>query len=169
MSLSEAIKQAMNARDLSTAEVARRLAEGYDRATFYRLLGGATTEPRLGTLVGLCAALEISPTELLQLAGLWPQRDRAADAQDIRLRRAFARIQRLPRADKRRAVVVIAAVADGWDVEDRRDTQGAEDARPGECLARASQRPDGSAGLIMSGAVSSARAVLLTPPIRHEG
>ncbi len=77
MSLSEAIKQTMNARDLSTAEVARRLGEGCDRATFYRLLSGATTEPRLGTLVGLCEVLEISPTELLQLAGLWPQRDRA--------------------------------------------------------------------------------------------
>jgi len=138
MSLSEAIKQTMNARDLSTAEVARRLGEGCDRATFYRLLSGATTEPRLGTLVGLCEVLEISPTELLQLAGLWPQRDRAADAQDVRLRRAFARVQCLPHEDKRRAVAVVTAVVDGWGVVDGRDTRGAKGARRGERCAGAS-------------------------------
>jgi len=98
MSLSEAIKQTMNARDLSTAEVARGLGKGCDRATFYRLLNGATTEPRLGTLVGLCDVLEISPTELLQLAGLWPQRGRAADAQGVRLRRLSSRGSRRYRA-----------------------------------------------------------------------
>jgi len=131
MSLSEAIKQTMNARDLSTAEVARGLGKGCDRATFYRLLSGATTEPRLGTLVGLCDVLEISPTELLQLAGLWPQRDRAADAQGVRLRRAFARVQALPPEDKRRAIAVITSVADGWDA-------GAENTMRGEIVGRAS-------------------------------
>src|SRR5579875_4214759 len=86
MSLAEAIKETMNARGLQTAEVARRLGEGYDRATFYRLLNGATTEPRLGTLLGLCRVLEVSPTELLQLAGLWPYIERPVDVLDVRLR-----------------------------------------------------------------------------------
>jgi len=114
MSLADAIKQTMNARDLPTAEVARRLGEGYDRATFYRLLNGATTEPRLGTLVGLCEVLEISPTELLQLAGLWPHRDRLADALDLRLRSAFAQLQSLPNDEKRRAAKIVSCVVESW-------------------------------------------------------
>lgn len=115
MSLAEAIKQTMNARNLQTAEVARRLGEGYDRATFYRLLNGATTEPRLGTLLGLCRVLEVSPTELLQIAELWPFRDRPADALDVRLRDAFSQLQILPAEDKRRAVTVVACIADTWE------------------------------------------------------
>ncbi len=115
MSLADAIKKTMNARELPTAEVARRLGEGYDRATFYRLLNGATTEPRLGTLVGLCEVLDISPTELLQLAGLWPHRDRLADALDLRLRGAFSRLQALPNDEKRRAARIVGSIADSWD------------------------------------------------------
>src|SRR5579883_2944911 len=115
MSLAEAIKQTMNARRLHTAEVARRLGEGYDRATFYRLMNGATTEPRLGTLLGLCRVLEVSPTELLQLSGLWPHRDRPADALDVRLRDSFAQLQALPLEDKRRAVTVVGCIADSWE------------------------------------------------------
>lgn len=115
MSLAEAIKETMDARGLQTAEVARRLGEGYDRATFYRLLNGATTEPRLGTLLGLCRVLEVSPTELLQLADLWPYRDRPADALDVRLRDAFAELQGLPFEDKRRAVAIVSAIAEVWE------------------------------------------------------
>jgi transcriptional regulator with XRE-family HTH domain len=114
MSLAEAIKQTMNARRLHTAEVARRLGEGYDRATFYRLLNGATTEPRLGTLLGLCRVLEVSPTELLQLAGLWPYIERPVDVLDVRLRDAFAQLQALPLEDKRRAVSVVTCIAETW-------------------------------------------------------
>jgi transcriptional regulator with XRE-family HTH domain len=129
MSLSEAIKQTMNARDLPTAEVARRLGEGYDRATFYRLLNGATTEPRLGTLVGLCEVLDISPTELLQLSGLWPHRDRLADALDLRLRSAFARLQSLPTQEKRRAAKIVGCIADSWDAQsDEPEREGATEA-----------------------------------------
>ena len=115
MSLAEAIKQTMNARGLPTAEVARRLGEGYDRATFYRLLSGATTEPRLGTLVGLCQVLEVSPTELLQLAGLWPYRERPVDALDMKLRDSFAQLQLLPAEDKRRAVNVVSCIVETWE------------------------------------------------------
>ena len=138
MSLSEAIKQTMNARGLPTAEVARRLGEGYDRATFYRLLSGATTEPRLGTLVGLCQVLEVSPTELLQLAGLWPYRERPVDALDLKLRDAFAQLQLLPGEDKRRAVNVVTCIVRSWEprrpeaAEDEggADEGGAEGAAP---------------------------------------
>lgn len=115
MSLAEAIKQTMDARALQTAEVARRLGEGYDRATFYRLLNGATMEPRLGTLLGLCRVLEVSPTELLQLAGLWPYVDRPADALDMRLRDAFAQLQGLAQDDKRRAVAIVSSIAECWE------------------------------------------------------
>lgn len=113
----------MNARALPTAEVARRLGEGYDRATFYRLLSGATTEPRLGTLVGLCQVLEVSPTELLQLAGLWPYRERPVDALDLKLRDSFAQLQLLPAEDKRRAVSVVSCIVETW--EPRRADQDA--------------------------------------------
>lgn len=114
VSLAEAIRDAMQARGLHTAEVSRRLGEGYDRATFYRLLSGATSEPRLGTLIGLCRVLEISPTELLELAGLWPYRERTSDPLDVRLRDAFSQLQVLPLEDKRRAVTVVACIAESW-------------------------------------------------------
>ena len=115
MALAEAVKEIMDARGLRTADVARRLGEGYDRATFYRILNGATTEPRLGTLVGLCRVLEISPTELLQLAGLWPYHDRPVDTLDLRLRDAFAQLRVLPFEDKRRAVSVVSCIAESWE------------------------------------------------------
>ncbi len=116
MSLVKAIKEIMNTRGLQTAEVARRLAgdKDYDRATFYRLLSGATTEPRLGTFIGLCAALEVSPTEILQLAELWPYRERPSDAIDLRLRTAFAQLQDLPSAEKRRAARIVAGIAETY-------------------------------------------------------
>ncbi len=117
MSLADAIKQTMNARGVQTSEVAKKLGEGYDRATFYRLLNGATTEPRLGTLLGLCSVLEVSPTELLQLAGKWPYIERPVDALDVRLRDAFAQLQSLPLEDKRRAVSVVSCVARSWQDE----------------------------------------------------
>src|ERR687886_3037539 len=107
MALAEAVKEIMEARGLRTADVARRLGEGYDRATFYRILNGATTEPRLGTLVGLCRVLEVSPTELLQLAELWPHRERPVDTLDLQLRNAFAQLRLLPFEDKRRVVSVV--------------------------------------------------------------
>jgi len=117
VSLAEAIKETMDARGFQTADVARRLGEGNDRATFYRLLNGTTTEPRLGTLLGLCRALEVSPTELLQLAGVWPYIERPPDSLDVRLREAFAQLQSLPLEDKRRAVSVVACVAASWEAD----------------------------------------------------
>src|SRR5919204_6334839 len=115
MALADAVKEIMDARGLRTADVARRLGEGYDRATFYRILNGATTEPRLGTLVGLCRVLEVSPTELLQLAELWPHRERPVDTLDLQLRNAFAQLRLLPFEDKRRVVSVVSLIGGGWE------------------------------------------------------
>ena len=123
MALAEAIKEIMDARGLRTADVARRLGEGYDRATFYRLLNGATTEPRLSTLVVLCRALEVNPTQLLQLAGLWPYRERPVDTLDVQLRAAFAQLRVLPFDDKQRVVALVTCLARTWAPQ-RNDAAG---------------------------------------------
>jgi DNA-binding Xre family transcriptional regulator len=114
MALAQTIKEIMDARALRPADVARRLGGGRDHTTFYSVLNGTTTEPRLGTLVALCRALDVSPTELLQLAGLWPSHDRSVDTLDIQLRTAFARLQVLPFDDKQRAVAIVTYIAQTW-------------------------------------------------------
>ncbi len=63
MSLAHAIAQTMQAHRLTSAQVAERLGETRDHATFYRMVNGATKEPRLGTLVRLCIALETTPVQ----------------------------------------------------------------------------------------------------------
>lgn len=129
----------MNARGLEASDVARRLGEGHDRATFYRLLKGATTDPRLDTLLGLCRVLDVSPTELLQLAGLWPYITHTADALDVRMRDAFAQLQSLPPDDKRRAVSVVACVAECW--KDQQDEEQPDQEQAGYALAEAKASP----------------------------
>ncbi len=112
MSLAQAITQTMQAHGLKAAHVAERLSENQDRATFYRLVNGATTEPRLGTLVQLCIALETTPSELLELAGVWsPKTPGHAGPDDLRLRHAFAEIGALPMDGKQWAVSLVAALA----------------------------------------------------------
>lgn len=128
MSLADAITQTMEARGLRASEVAHRLGAEYDLATFYRMLNGSTTEPRLPTLVALCQVLEIDPSDLLDLAGVWPRR--AVDASDLQLRQLFARIQALPLAEKRRVAHLVVALAEGWDEADEADDKGG-DGEPG--------------------------------------
>ncbi len=115
MSLADAIKRTMDVRDVPTVEVARRMGQDYDRATFYRLATGVTTDPRLGTLIVLCRVLDVAPTELLHLAGCWPASDHPGDTLDLHLRAAFTQVQALPTAEKQRAATLIAALADAWD------------------------------------------------------
>jgi hypothetical protein len=86
----------------------------YDRTAFDGVLKGATTQPRLGTLVVLCRALELSPAELLQMAGLWPYRERSVDALDRQLRTAFAQLRVLPFEDKQRVVTIVTCLAAAW-------------------------------------------------------
>jgi len=112
MSLAHAIKQTMQAHALTTAQVARRLGMEYDRATFYRMLNRTTTEPRLATLVQLCIALETTPSELLELAGVWsPDTPGRAGPDDLRLRQAFGQVRALPADGKQWATPLVAALA----------------------------------------------------------
>ncbi len=112
MSLAHAITQTMQAHGLKTAQVAERLNIIQDRATFYRMVNGATKEPRLGTLIPLCIALETTPSELLELAGVWsPDTPGRAGPDDLRLRQAFGQISALPANGKQWAVPLVAALA----------------------------------------------------------
>jgi len=127
MSLAHAITQTMQAHGLKTAQVAERLGETQDRATFYRMLSGATKEPRLGTLVRLCIALDTSPSELLELAEVWsPDTPGRAGPDDLRLRQAFGQIGALPMNGKQWAVPLVAALATALS---NKGEQGANDDR----------------------------------------
>ena len=115
MSLATAIKETMLARGLTTAQLAERLGMEKDRATFYRMLNGATTAPRLDTLVQLCIALETSPSELLDLAGVWsPEKPGQATPADLRLRGAFGQVRALPVATQQRVAPLVEALAMVW-------------------------------------------------------
>ncbi len=112
MSLAQAITQTMQAHGLKSAQVAERLGKNQDRATFYRMVTGATTEPRLGTLVQLCIALETSPSELLDLAEMWsPDTPGHVELDDLRLRQVFGQLRALPVEGKQWAVPIVAALA----------------------------------------------------------
>lgn len=125
MSLALAIKQTMRARGLTTAEVAQRLGAEQDRATFYRMVNGATMEPRLGTVVRLCRALESNPSDLLELAGVWsPETPGHASPDDLRLRGAFGRVRALPTATQQRVIPLVEAVAMAWVTEADLATEG---------------------------------------------
>jgi len=115
MSLATAITETMRAHELTTAQLAKRLGMEYDRANLYRMLNGVTKEPRLGTLIQLCIALETSPSELLELAGVWsPNTPGQATPDDLRLRGAFGQVRALPMAMQQRAVPLVEALATGW-------------------------------------------------------
>jgi len=63
-------------------------------------------------LVQLCIALEITPSELLELAGVWsPKTPGHAGPDDLRLRHAFAEIGALPMDGKQWAVSLVASLA----------------------------------------------------------
>ena len=94
MSLANAIKQTMQAHGLKTSQVAERLGMEQDRATFYRMLNGVTTEPRLAPFIQLCITLGTTPSELLELAEVWsPETPGRAGPDDLRLRQAFGHMR----------------------------------------------------------------------------
>ncbi len=112
MSLAHAIAQTMQAHGLKSAEVAGRLGEAQDRTAFYRTLNGETKEPRLNTLVQLCIALETSPSDLLELAGMWsPDTPGRTGLHDLRLRATFGQLRALPVEGKQWAAPLVAALA----------------------------------------------------------
>ncbi len=125
MSLATAIKQVIEVRGLTAGEVTRRLGKGRDYTTFFRLLNGRTTDPRVITLVRLCVALETSPSELLELAGVWsPDTPGQATPDDLRLRVAFGQVRALPMAMQQRVVPLVEALATGWLTDEDDEEEG---------------------------------------------
>ena len=125
MSLAHAIAHAMQAHGLKTAEIAALLGMAQDRTTFHRMLNGATKEPRLVTVVQLCIALETTPSELLELAGVWsPDTPGHAGPDDLRLRQAFGQIGELPMDGKKGVVPLVTALATALG---NKGEQGADD------------------------------------------
>lgn len=111
-SLSAAILAVMRTREMSATDIAERMESGRNRATLYRILSGATQDPKVSTFVDICRALDVSPIEVLQLAELVPHTPRDTDLLEIRLRQIFRRIQALPESLKRLTVAQVGALTD---------------------------------------------------------
>jgi transcriptional regulator with XRE-family HTH domain len=112
MSIGKAVRDLIEARGLRPAEVADRLGGKRNRATFYRLLSGETSDPRVSTLLEICKSLNTSPSELLQLAGMLPHYERSLDLIDVELRQAFGELRTLTEDDKRVSLVMLRSVID---------------------------------------------------------
>ncbi|MEJ7652962.1 MAG: helix-turn-helix transcriptional regulator [Chloroflexia bacterium] len=103
-SLSQAIVSVMRARRMTATNVANRMRSGRNRATLYRILSGSTQDPKVSTFVDICYALDVSPIEVLQLAGAVPHQARDTDLIEIRMRQIFRRVQAMPLPAKRLTV-----------------------------------------------------------------
>src|SRR6266511_6410803 len=112
MSIGRAVRDLIEARGLRPAEVADRLGGKRDRATFYRLLSGETSDPRVSTLLEICGALTTSPSELLQLAGMLQYQERSLKLIDVEHRQAFGEMQQLDEDDKRLCLALLRSVID---------------------------------------------------------
>lgn len=112
MSIGKAVRDLIEARGLRPAEVADRLGGKRNRATFYRLLSGETTDPRVSTLLEICNSLTTSPSELLQLAGLLHFQERSLALIDVELRQAFGELQNLSDDDKRICLATVRSIID---------------------------------------------------------
>ena len=129
-SLSKAILSVMTARGMSATDIAEKMESGRNRATLYRILSGATQDPKISTFVDICHALDVSPIEVLQLANIVEHTPRDTDLLDIRLRQIFRRVQSLPERFKRLAVAQLSSIAE--TLHDNIDN----DARAGSDLAQ---------------------------------
>lgn len=112
MAIGKAVRDLIDARGLRPAEVADRLGGKRNRATFYRLLSGETTDPRVSTLLEICNCLTTSPSELLQLAGMLVYQGRSMNLIDVELRQAFGELQQLNDDDKRVCLSMLRGVID---------------------------------------------------------
>ena len=115
MALAEGIRAALKARGLTQRELIQRVPRDAGRWALYRVLSGRSTDPRLSTFILLCHALDVSPTELLQLSGNWPENARGATARDVELREVFKAVQGLEPASREQATRVLEAVAGAFD------------------------------------------------------
>ncbi len=111
-SLSKALLSVMTARGMSATDIAEKMETGRNRATLYRILSGATQDPKISTFVDICHALDVSPIEVLQLANIVEHTPRDTDLLDIRLRQIFRRVQSLPERFKRLAVAQLSSIAE---------------------------------------------------------
>ena len=112
MSIAEAVRELIEARDLRPAEVADRLDGKTNRATFYRVPSGTTYDPRVSTLLEICNGLTTSPSELLQLAGLLQYQERSLKLIDVDMRQALGEMQQLDEEDRRICLALLRRVID---------------------------------------------------------
>lgn len=130
-SLGGAILAVMGSREMSATNVADRMESGRNRATLYRILSGATQDPKVSTFIDICRALEVSPIDVLQLASLVPHTRRDTDLLDIRMRQIFSQVQDMPDDLKRLAVAQIGAIAGTIHEHSTQGTSTAEHASSG--------------------------------------
>ena len=109
MSIGTAVLAILDARGLLPAEIADRMSTR-NRATLYRLLKGETTDPLVSTLLELCNALATSPSDLLELAGLYGSGTRRLTLIDVEMRQAFDEMQQLDEDGKRECLTLIRGV-----------------------------------------------------------
>ena len=109
MSIRTALLAILDARGLLPAEVADRMSTR-NRATFYRVLSGDTGDPRVSTVLAICDALALGPTDLLQLAELYESGTHQLSLIDLELRQAFAEIHELDEDGKRECLIVLRGV-----------------------------------------------------------
>ena len=110
MSIGSALRELSDAHGLRVAEVAGRFGEGRHRNSFYRVLSGAGTDPRVSTLLEFCKVLMIDPDELLHAVGLLQWTERSPESIDLELRRAYADLQGLNDGDKRLCLAILRGV-----------------------------------------------------------
>lgn len=113
MPLHQAIRAVMRARGMKMPDLLAQMPQR-DRSTIYRLLNGDTRDAKVSTLLELCSALGVSPTDLLSLAGLWSDAGRSPDSLDVRLRRVFAIVQTLAAPYKLVAVTQVERLVGTW-------------------------------------------------------
>jgi len=122
MSLGVAIQEVLKIRGMTRRELLARLPRQSSRWAVYRILAGKSADARLSTLLTICSALEVSPTELFQLAGFVPRVERSSTLLDVRLRKAFAAVQVLAPEPKDLAIQQIEAfiaVLQKWEAAGR--------------------------------------------------
>ncbi|MBI4498520.1 MAG: helix-turn-helix transcriptional regulator [Chloroflexi bacterium] len=100
---------------MTPRELVTLLPRYESRSAVYRILAGKSTDPRLSTVLAICEVLGVSPTELAQLAGLYPRVERRSASWDLRLRQAFGTIQALDPEVKGLAITLVEATVDVLD------------------------------------------------------
>lgn len=133
MSLAVAIQEVLKIRGMTRRELLTRLPRQSSRWAVYRILAGKSADARLSTILTICSALEVSPTELFQLAGFVPRVERSSALLDVRLRKSFASVQALGPEAKDLAtqeIEALVAVLQRWDAAGRAARNAGAEAAP---------------------------------------